>query len=98
MPQDNQWHLDKRVPVTLIVALLVHAGATVWWGSAINARVGHIESYIEDAKRASAAAMVEERDRSNRLVRLETHMQNIWKELQGISRKLDGRPYPPPDP
>jgi hypothetical protein len=28
--EDNQWHLDKKVPISLIVAVLVQAAMGIW--------------------------------------------------------------------
>lgn len=28
--RDNSWHLDKKVPLTLIFAMMVQTGAVVW--------------------------------------------------------------------
>lgn len=28
--KDNQWHLDKKVPLTLIFAMLVQAAMVIW--------------------------------------------------------------------
>lgn len=36
---DNDWHLDKRVPITLIVMLLVQTAGIVWFASAMNSKI-----------------------------------------------------------
>jgi hypothetical protein len=28
-----RWMLDKRIPITLLVTLLLQAGATIWWAA-----------------------------------------------------------------
>lgn len=33
------WHLDKRVPLSLILALIAQTGAVFWWASGIEARL-----------------------------------------------------------
>lgn len=33
------WHLDKRVPVTLITAILFQTMAGIWWASNVDAHV-----------------------------------------------------------
>ena len=42
----NGWHLDKRVPVTLVVVILLQTGAAIWWAASINARVAAAELII----------------------------------------------------
>jgi Tfp pilus assembly protein PilO len=38
------WHLDKRVPVAIIFALLVQSAGVIWWASNMSSR----QSVIED--------------------------------------------------
>lgn len=38
-PQQQAWHLDKRVPIALIFALLAQTGGIVWWASGLSSRV-----------------------------------------------------------
>lgn len=33
------WHMDKRVPVALIVAIAIQTAGAIWWASSINERV-----------------------------------------------------------
>ena len=36
---DGGWHLDKRVPIALIIALCVQSGGGIWWAAGINMQV-----------------------------------------------------------
>jgi Tfp pilus assembly protein PilO len=40
------WHLDKRVPVAIIFALLVQSAGVVWWASNIASRQSQVESRV----------------------------------------------------
>lgn len=42
-PASAGWHLDKRVPVALLLGLMLNAMAGVWWASSISARVDVLE-------------------------------------------------------
>ena len=33
------WHLDKRVPIAMILALLAQTGGMIWWAASISTRV-----------------------------------------------------------
>jgi peptidoglycan hydrolase CwlO-like protein len=44
---DNEWHLDKRVPIALIITLLLQFGAGVWWASNANERLDQVERRLE---------------------------------------------------
>jgi TolA-binding protein len=67
------WHLDKRIPIALIVTLIVQTGLAVWWVSnlshrvdtatAVNmtqeARLGAVEGVI-NAQQVTAATIAEQ--------------------------------------
>lgn len=40
------FHVDKRIPLALIMALLVYASATIWWAATMNARMGVVEVWV----------------------------------------------------
>lgn len=48
------WHLDKRIPLAMIGAILIQTGAAFWWASSINERVVALESWRQDTKGFSA--------------------------------------------
>lgn len=52
---DNQWHLDKKVPLSLIFAMLVQSGMAIW-------AIADIKKDVEVLK----AAMAQQIDRDNR--------------------------------
>lgn len=55
VPQWSEaWHLDKRIPLALIGAILVQTGAAFWWASSINERVATLESWRQDTKGIAA--------------------------------------------
>ncbi|MED5549880.1 MAG: hypothetical protein VX529_11035 [Pseudomonadota bacterium] len=55
------WHLDKRVPLALIVALIAQTASVIWWGASINERVNTLESQVTGSQEIR-----------ERLVRIET--------------------------
>ncbi|MGE0830808.1 MAG: hypothetical protein AB7O04_15850 [Hyphomonadaceae bacterium] len=65
-----EWHLDKRVPIALILALLLEFAGIVWWGAQLSARVDVLER--------SALVISEDHER---LVRVETTVQSIDQRL-----------------
>ena len=48
------WHLDKRIPLALIGAILIQTGSAFWWASSINERVASLESWRQDSKNIAA--------------------------------------------
>ena len=53
--KEDQWHLDKKVPLSLIFAMLVQAAMVIW-------AIADIKKDVEVLK----AAMVRQLDRDNR--------------------------------
>ena len=41
---DNNWHLDKKVPITLIGVLAAQLASGVWFASKLDARIAALES------------------------------------------------------
>ena len=42
-PAGEAWHLDKRIPVTIIIELLLNFAASIWWASKTDARLLTVE-------------------------------------------------------
>lgn len=85
-PQDA-WHLDKRVPIAFIAAILLQTfGALVWAGQAAG-RMAHIEA---EAMRVQ--------DLAERAARLEVQMASVQAALGRIETKLDRWIGTPADP
>ena len=38
----DAWHLDKKVPIALMVTIFMQSATAVWWASSIESRVGSI--------------------------------------------------------
>jgi cell division protein FtsB len=55
---ENQWHLDKRVPVALIITLLGQMVVAIWWAASINTRVETIERNVTAAAARTQSAEV----------------------------------------
>lgn len=76
-PQREPWHLDRRVPVALIVTLVIQTGAVVWWASNIDKRVEQLEDQV------ATRALVNER-----LARMEAQIGGIRENTARIESWL----------
>lgn len=71
------WHLDKKVPVSIIIALILHFSGGVWWLSRLEARTAHLEI---------------ERDRQReRDDRQDMAASALDSKLQGRLDRIDGK-------
>ena len=80
-PDDSKWHIDRRVPlaliVTIVLAILAQTAAGIWFISDLNRRVGNLEG---DAAQS--------RTDSRNLIKLE----GLVGELQRIVNRLEAAP------
>jgi hypothetical protein len=59
---DGGWHLDKRVPIALIFAIVAQAAGMVWYASALSSRVDQHD------RRIAKLEATDEEDRKNALL------------------------------
>lgn len=85
----SQWHLDKKVPLGFLLALVVQTITLVWVGVAWKSDVDHRLSSLEktDASRS---------DNGTRITVLEQNLGFIKETLARIERKLDREETPKP--
>lgn len=72
------WHLDKKVPIALIVTILFQTGAALWWASKLDSRLGVVERHATEVA-----------DHPARIVRLEAFRDDLGHRLDRIEAKLD---------
>ena len=77
---DNQWHLDKRVPIALIITILSGYAGFVWWASDMNSRVTHVERM-----------QLQSSGDGVQIVRLDERLRAIEKIAARIEQYLDSR-------
>ena len=80
---DHQsWHLDKRIPVALIITIVVQTAGIVWWAATLNARVDVLEAQI-------TPVLDRMRGFEGRQVRNDVRLESVERQLREIGRKLD---------
>ena len=81
-PDDyRHWHLDRRVPLALIVTIVMQTAGLVWWASSISERVNSLERTRE----ATAP-------QSDRLTRVEVNLENVKQGVERIERLIRKEP------
>lgn len=75
-PEDStDWHLDKRVPVAIILALLIQTAGMIWSAATLWGRVEALERRFQ-----------EQGDVVSRMTRIETKLDT---NIEYIRRTLD---------
>jgi hypothetical protein len=78
-PPDNRWHLDKKVPVGIILVLLFQGVAGIW-------AIADIKKDVELLK----DARMEQRERDSRQDKAATEaVQLVRADIKALSEKLD---------
>jgi len=82
-----QWHLDKRVPLGIIIVILAQTIALVWWAATLTGQVETNTMRLNDHIEAPAHS-----DVAARLARLEGRQDLILTRLTEIAEALRERP------
>ena len=77
---DRQWHLDKKVPLALIMTIIGQTVVAAWGASNLWTRVGELERQMQ-----IAAPQFE------RIIRLETKVDGITGSLSEIKALINRR-------
>ncbi len=96
LPPNENWHLDKKVPIAIILAIVVQTCALVWWAAKLDARVSTLEVHDGDQQRFLEASTKLSDERwelinreRERTTRLEEKMSAAVDVLRRIEQKLD---------
>ncbi len=81
---EKQWHLDKRIPVTLIATLIIQTVAIGIWLGTLQARLNYVENALDRRDSdASRLAVVE-----TTVTSLDRTLQEIKVELRRLGEKI----------
>jgi len=89
------WHLDKRVPLALIFAIVVQTGTALWYVKGLDARIEANSTAIgtETDSRRSLSSRIERAEQNANgqavaLGRIQVSIEGIQNSLDQIDRKL----------
>jgi len=90
-PSPEPWHLDRRVPLALIVSLAAQTAGMVWWAANLAARVEQHAAQIDALRSAETARAIEDRRISEGLARLDERLRAQTEILQRLDRTASAR-------
>lgn len=87
LQEDKHWHVDRRVPLALIVTILggiaAQTIAGVWWASSMEGRV----SVIERDRERERVTLAPQGERITRIeVKIE-NVENVVRRIEDILKK-----------
>lgn len=77
------WHLDKRVPLALIIAIITQTAGIVWWAAQSDARIAAV---IDGQSFLTSRVGSLEQDQQDRRVDIAT----MAEQIAGMKDTLDG--------
>lgn len=79
----THWHLDKRVPVSIIVSIAIQTATAIWWAR------GQVAIDDDHERRVVALEKSREGDKlAERIAVLETKVIQVLAAMQEISRQI----------
>ena len=73
----QDWHLDKKIQIGTLIGVIIYTITAVWYASALNSRVGTIET-----RQQNGAGAFE------RIVKLETNQENLKETLKDAINEM----------
>jgi len=86
MESDNSWHLDKKVPVAVIVFLLMQTVTLVWWAGTLTQRVATLEE-ISKSRQTILERMTRIETTMEYLVKTADKNEDTLKKIEGLLKK-----------
>jgi hypothetical protein len=88
LAERESWHLDKRVPISLIATLVVQTGAIVWWASRLDIRVTQLEAINIEQKVLDSSTSTKLTGVSDALTRLDVTTEFILESQQEMKTDI----------
>lgn len=81
-PAAGPWHIDRRIPIAILIGLATQTAGAIWWASGVNASIADTkETEAAIIKRVEAVESAgTEADR--RLVRFEVLLEGVTDQLK----------------
>ena len=92
MNTDEPWHLDKRVPVALIITILSQFALTIWIASRMSSDIDTLK--LNDARQDSVIETMRSaaQQMAVSLGRIEEISINTQRAVDTIARRLEAQP------
>jgi|GEM_PF-1459009 len=85
---DSSWHLDKRVPITLIFTIFLQSALAVWWAAVITERMEQIERRQTAQGVRSEQADETLAEQSRRIAVLSEALANTNRNLERVNGEI----------
>jgi hypothetical protein len=87
---DTGWHLDKRVPVSIIVVLIAQLAGGIWMAAQMNSDIKRNTSDIARVERSVEVMAASTQMQAVQLGRIEEQVSGLRNDIQRVLRVLEG--------
>jgi hypothetical protein len=87
----EKWHLDKRVPIALMLGLFMQGAGAIWWAAQFEARFEASVRRIERLETQRLADDAQTQILVQRLARIEALSETQTRLLERIESRLSAR-------
>lgn len=88
---DSKWHLDKKVPIAIIVTLVLQLAGFGWMASKLDSRIESLEKADARHERLLDMQNIAGDDAKSRIIRIEEGMKHTLAALQRIEEHIELR-------
>lgn len=85
---NEHWHLDKRVPISLIATIIVQTAAFVWLIAQMDSRIAENERRIAEHERGAGAQMALVNQNVTSVAVINETLRNVEQSLGRIEAAL----------
>lgn len=78
----GQWHLDKRVPLALIFAIMANIATTIWWAASLSSAVDQDRANIEMLRNEMLNQQKNGQHNTERIIRIEAAIESLTKTVE----------------
>jgi cell division protein FtsB len=83
--KESKWQLDRHIPISVLLALIIQTGTFIWWAAKLENRVANLEQQRIEAREQTASL-------PERITRLEVQQAYANELLTDLLREVRGRP------
>lgn len=86
----EQWHLDKRVPIALVLAIMVQTGGAIWWAASMQGRVTATEQSLSRLDARTNVTRVSQQTQAVQLGRIEEQIDGLRDDMGRVLNAVEG--------
>lgn len=85
----NDWHLDKKIPITLILSLLLQTGAIIWVASAMNSKIEQNSERLIRLEAFDSTQRVITQNNTTAIAVINENLKNMRDSLARIEKAVE---------